>query len=772
MESNIIKIKGYYNRTLYPKGKIEVGTPGNEWGIVSWDVEECLQGDYTDFSIVVKGTYPETIKLGVAYTIVAEEYEDVKYGKSYDLIYVNQAIDFTKAHNMQSFLRTILSENQIAELYKVYSDPMPILEAHDIEGLKKVKGVGDVVAARILRDYDKNKDLSNVYIELNDYGFTPNMIKKMADHYKSATTIIDVVKNHPYRLIEIDGISFITADKIALKGGISPKSVERVEAYITFYLNQQCEDGNSYVTAAELINNIYNTFGGKDEIVEEYYDEKRGVKGTNIGKAIERLRTASIITVEDGGNKARRRVYLNKTYNLEKEIAYHLKRLLSAPNYFDYSGWESRITELEKKQGFKFADEQLNGIKMGLEKQVCLVSGLAGSGKSSLVSGILCGLHKYNFAQCALSGKAAARLQEVTGQKGSTIHRLLGYKPPHGYTYNEANPLPDNIIILDEVSLVGGEIFLDLLKAIPTGSKLIMLGDLGQLESVGLLNLANDLYESNLIPTVELKSIHRQAAESGIITLAHQVRNQQQFFSGKDYTDTQIIGKKQDMIADITSLKNNVKSSVIEWYKEYFNGPIVKKDIMNIQAIAPVKYRGDCCVYNLNNEIQEIVNPWDGESEHITIGNKERHYNIHKRDKVMCVKNNYGTYMDDDWSKNCPIYNGWTGIVDRIDSQGVAVYFPLAEGTVFIPMESAKTDLILGYASTVHKLQGSDIPVVIGAIDYSAPPKMLTNSLLYTLITRAKKMCVLVGQTGAVVQAISTNFVSTKRTFLKELLDE
>lgn len=447
-----------------------------------------------------------------------------------------------------------------------------------------------------------------------------------------------------------------------------------------------------------------------------------------------------------------------------------MKRLLNAENHFDYGNWKEKISALEEKQGFPFAEEQLNGIKLGLDKQVCLISGLAGSGKSSLVSGILASLSEYNFAQCALSGKAAARLQEVTGQAGCTIHRLLSYEPMSGgFAYNEKNQLPYHIIVLDEVSLVGGEIFLDLIKAIPDGSKLIMLGDMGQLESIGALNLAADIYESAVIPTVELKQVHRQAAQSGIITSAHSVRNQEQLYpDGLDGID--IRGELQDMIFELTSDRTQNRAKVLNWFKKWYESDIVGKDIMKIQLIAPVKERGDCCVFNLNLDVQSYINPVNEFEDKIKMGSKDKSYYIHVNDKVMCIKNNYKTF--DEYGVNCPIYNGWVGIVKDITPDFVKINFPLAGGIVCMSKNDVRSQLVLGYASTVHKLQGSDAPVVIGALDYSTPPKMLTCQLLYTLLTRAKKRCIVVAECNALTKAIGTDYVSTKRTFLKELLEE
>ena len=771
----LIKVRAYYRFCLFPRLPAQLGVGDNTFGITKWDILEAREGEPQqdkEGHLTITGEFLEPPEYGKVYTIVAKSIVHPKYGKQYEMIYINQEVDLRRLNNQKAFLKTFLSPNQIEEFYKLYEDPIAVIADHDIEAIKKVKGVGDYIANCIISRFEDKKDLSAVYIELENYGLTPNFIQKLLKTYKSSSLLIKAVKENPYQLAEdMEGVGFKTADEIALRGGMSPKSVERIMAFITFFLQEQAYDlGDSYVTAGELLTNIYEGLGGKEAILEELYDEDGNITGSNIGKAIQLLQERKIIEIEDNENKSRRRVYLTKIWKLEKDIAFHLKRLLKAENHFNYSNWQNDVKDLEIKQGFPFAKEQLEGIKLGLDKQVCLISGLAGSGKSSLVSGILASLKGYDFAQCALSGKAAARLQEVTGKEGSTIHRLLGYNPTTGFTYNELNPLPHHIIVLDEVSLVGGEIFLKLIKAIPDGSKLIMLGDMGQLESIGALNLAADIHGSSVIPTVELKEVHRQAAQSGIITSAHSVRHQEQIypagFEGED-----VRGELQDMIFDISTDRTNNRKKVFNWFKKWYEDPIVDKDIMKIQLIAPVKERGDCCVFNLNLDVQSYINPVNIENgKNIKMGSKDKPYYIQINDKVMCIKNNYNT--TDLFGMSCPIYNGWVGIVKDIIDEFIIVYFPLAGKEVFISKRDAKNELVLGYASTVHKLQGSDSPVVIGALDYSTPPKMLTSQLLYTLLTRAKKRCIVVSEIGAFQKAIASDYVSTKRTFLKEFLEE
>ena len=779
--SNLIKIKAYYNGCSYPKYPQILGKGDNTFGITHWDILDVEEGEPLlnkrsgSESLAIKGNFFEPLKHKTPYTIIATNPETNQYGVTYELMYINEIIDFESTKGQIAFLKTFLTNGQIAELYKVYKDPLKIIADHNIEGLKKVKGVKEYIANCIIERYEANKDVSSIYMELEGYGLTSGLIGKMMAHYKNPHKIISIVKNNPYLLTyEVDGIGFLTADRIAMSGGLSTFSEERIKAYIVYFLTEEAnEEGNSYVSAGTLREQIYYFFGGKEKIYQEYTDDEGNVIGSNIGSAIKSLITDNIITIEDGPDKAHRRVYLNSVYNLEKSIAFHLKRLLSAPNKFYYKDWKDRIKQQEKVQGYNFDEDQLAGIKLGLDNQVCLINGGAGVGKSSLVGGILAALSGYSYAQCALSGKAASRLQEVTHEEGLTIHRLLGYAPVvNKFTFNEDNPLGYDIIVLDEISLVGGEIFLSLLKAIPTGTKLLMLGDNGQLPSIGLLNLASDMIESKVIPSVQLTKIHRQAAESGIITDSAKIRSQNQLFA-PNFTGTTIHGNKQDMTIDISDTSDTTADRILSWFDGFFDGQQIKGDINKIQILSPVKDRGKASVYALNCEIQHRLSEKLGPFIVKTPSNREKRggYDLHVGDKVKCTKNLYRHCFNSE-EEIVPVYNGWFGIIKYYDphTNTVGIKFDLSNKVIYMPVAVAKVSLILGYAATVHSSQGSDWPVVIGAIDTSIPPSMLNSALVYTMITRAKSLCVLVGQNRAISRAISVNAVNNKNTFLKEML--
>jgi len=770
--NKIIKIEARLSRVLFPKYPDILGQGDNTYGIVSWCPMLVLEGDVqTDNwgNLVVKGNYEEEIEPKTDYTIIAKEVYDEQRGIQYELMFIGQLINLSSVQNQKSFLKTFLTNNQISEMFKVLENPLAAIEAHDVEALKKVNGIGDYIANCIIDRYEDNKDNCEVYLELDEYGLTPKFIQKLIKQYKNPHKVIEIIKKNPYQLsFDVDGIGFKTADSLALKSGISETSPERIEAYINYLLHELAQNGNSYITSGELTAYIFEEFGGKENILEVYLDEEDRVIGNNIGKAIDDLKEKGIIVVEDTENKSNRRVYLKEYYKLEKDIADHLKRIANAKNKFIYDDWEQIVTAQENKQGWKFTEEQKAGIKLGLDNQVCFITGGAGTGKSSLVSGILESLKNYSFAQTALAGKASARLQEVTGKEGFTIHRLLGYQPQLGFAHNEENPLPYDIIILDEISLVGGEIFLSLIKAIPDGTKLIILGDMGQLESIGCMNLAFDMYNSKFITTIELTKVHRQAQKSGIIVASQQMRMGEPVLE-KKFIGEKTIGELQDMHFDIDDTSSTTRERTMKWFKEKYESDLVS-DIMDIQILSPCKDRGDASVFNLNLDVQEYVNPHSPDKNEIKVNiSKDKSYYLREGDKVMCVKNNYKICGENRQG----VFNGWCGILKEIDTLfGLhKVYIPMIDDTMIFSTSDLINGVVLGYASTVHKYQGSSAKVIIGAFDNTTPPNMRTKELLYTLWTRAEKDCTTVAQNSALYSAALNSEISDKNTFLVELLD-
>ena len=426
------------------------------------------------------------------------------------------------------------------------------------------------------------------------------------------------------------------------------------------------------------------------------------------------------------------------------------------------------MAKVEEEQGFGFTEEQNAAIWNTLNSQFSILTGLGGTGKTSAVNGIAHVLreHNYRVAQVSLSGRAASKLAEITHIPGQTIHRLLGYDPESGgFHYNKENPVPYDIIIGDEVSMWGGEITLDLLRAVPNGAKVLFIGDPKQLEAIGLASVLTDTIKSQTIPTVQLTKIQRQKADSGIITQSLKVACGEQIVSANS-TGTEYRGALRDFKLVTYIDAGLTQSKIIDEFNElYKEKGVPAKDI---QVLVPMRSKGEASCRALNIAIQEIVNGCPQRNE-VTInyadGNFKYCYTYRKNDRVIIMKNNYKTINTEGHKE--PIFNGNVGYIKEIGPDYMIIN--LTEQGDIILTEDNYDNLSLAYAITVHKKQGDSSPYVIGAID-SSSYALISKELLYTMITRARKYCVIVGQKRILQQAVKISRVKTKQTWLKELL--
>lgn len=394
-----------------------------------------------------------------------------------------------------------------------------------------------------------------------------------------------------------------------------------------------------------------------------------------------------------------------------------------------------------------------------------------------------------SVALCTLSGKASARIQEATGFNGSTIHRLLGFVPDIGFKYNKDNPLPYDVIIVDESSFVGGELFYDLISAIKEGGKLILVGDDKQLPSIGMCNIFFDMINSKKIAMAKLTQIHRQAQKSGIIVASKMVREGTQLVKN-GWVGKETRGELQDFTIDIYDNKLYSNPKIIEWYRHYVKD---LPDTFKTQIIVPMKYRGDFNTFDLNNQIQAIFNPKNSIKKEILLTKNGKSFTIREGDKVINRKNNYHAiiYKEDNFKNNIyqqefldideygnqvdnrkytEIFNGFCGEVVKIIDNKIIVKFDLCGDLILFDYEN-RNNLELAYALTTHLFQGSQIENVIVGID-NGSYIMNTKELVYTAITRASKECVLLCEGGALKHAINTSQTNNKNTFLMTLLKQ
>lgn len=771
MEEKILKFECALDRIIYPKYSKKVQS--GDFAIFSMRITKWIDNKIDEIeTIKLKGTTC-TLEYGTTYKVfckLAETHEI--YGDTYGLIYISKCIDISSKDKQKEFLKNVLNENLVEKLFDEYDDVIKLLENRDVKSLMKIKGIGNQVALRMIDEYEESKDYSSIYMELGQLGFTHTFIKKLVDFYKSPDTVIDIVKNNPYDLLRVDGIGFKKADEVACKVGITQYDIRRIKGFLLYYLNDQGEAGRSYLNYQDLMKALYDTLGFVPEEI--------------INATAKQMIDNKDVVVLDNGSK----IALKKFYDLEKNIMNELFRLQIGlvkvvendsnkvnsihddyiPRSFNIGNWETITENVEEKQGFMFTDEQRAAIKLSLDNHVMALTGGAGVGKTSTANGI-CSLYSgYSILACALSGKASVRITEATGLPASTIHRALGYQNGE-FMFNKDNKLAVDIVLIDEATMINGTLFLSLLEAIPTGAKVIIMGDVQQLTPIGNCQVFADILDSDVLPVVKLSKPHRQALRSGIIPTSIKIANQEQIFDG-NYTGNAIIGELEDMELDISGKGND--ESISDKIIKHFQVELEKfHDIMEVQICVPMRLRGELSCYNLNSKIQSIYNPKLSNCNEIEIflekkNDEAKKYIIRAGDKVINTKNNYKCINSE--GDTTPVFNGNMGIVKEIEKNGMCTIDFIGIGEVIFTKSDCK-NLELGYACTVHKLQGSGFCSTIVGLDNSS--YIMNNSeLLYTAITRAKKYCVLIANNYAVVKSIQTKEVKTKQTFLKGMLLE
>lgn len=736
--------------------------------IASFDLVKEIDGEveihpiYKTFTVV--GIMPYLME-DADYEISATEVENKKYGKQYQVNSINLYLPngIESKEGQKEFLDIIFTKLQVKEMYEALDDPYMTLKDGDISSLVKVKNCGMKTAVAWIDKFKTYMPLSNAMKELSEYGLTETLLRRIVNHYKSSDIAVEIIQNKPYKLIEVNGVGWHKCDEIAMKGGLKPDSPERIGTYILYYLQERANEGYSYIPA-DANTEIENGIVPKTQKPINFIDTMIEFFGDDISD--EALKGGlDYVNDQLWFSDDRKFVGLKRIYDLEMSVAENLIRIRDGENDFKYSNWKDIIKQKEIDQGWEYNEQQIEGIKAVLENQVVVITGKAGTGKSSIVDAMIAVLQGYSYAQTALSGRAAARMAEITHEEGYTIHRLLGFpkgdRDHGGFVFHEDNKLPRDIIILDEVSMVDGELFNRLVKAIKTGSKLIMLGDTGQLECIGCMNIAADLIASKEIVSIELSQIHRQAANSGIITESIKAREGIQLIE-KDWIGTEVRGKLNDLVLDCFSDKSNTFYKVMQHASSELEDGT---DIMDLMVIAP-SYKNESGVDNLNAALQSLYNPDSPEKKEVFVQKSSKAWILREGDKIINVQNDY-------YAKNkftAGIFNGNIGVVKNIDIDvnTIAVDFQDIPGIMILPKKNWK-DLELGYAITCHKAQGSQCKKVIVGLDFGSFIQ-LSREWVYTAMTRAIDKCYMVAQNNALRYAVSKNSISVKRTHLVKLL--
>lgn len=615
------------------------------------------------------------------------------------------------------------------------------------EQLKRVRGISAKKAAAIADEYKRVFLIQNTIIALQGYGISLNMCQKIYSEYGAESE--NVVKANPYKLVEdVDGVGFLTADRIAKRVGILPDSFFRKRA-ASIHILQEAADksGHTYLPA------------------DVYAAALNALIGTDIGVAeaeelIEELVLNSV--VKRFNKDGQTCIALAKLYYIERSAAFNLTSLREqCDNYnIDVS---AQIRQFEGENNIELHESQAQAVHSAVNNGVSVITGGPGTGKTTILKCILQILKRAgaSILLTAPTGRAAKRLSEAAGEEAKTIHRALGAEIVDGrsrFYYCESNKLPEDFIIVDEMSMVDCYLMNNLLKALRHGAKLLLVGDKDQLASVGAGNVLSDIIKSNTVPCSLLTRIYRQAADSGIITNAHLInagKMPKLSNAGSDFF--------MSNIAEPANICETVIGMVTKRIPDYLG-----TTPSSIQVLAALK-NGAAGVKNLNLQLQAALNPPDRTRRELRYADTV----FRDGDRIMHVVNNYELswrkYDNGKHEEGTGVFNGDIGVITEVMPGTNEMTVQFEDGRVCLYTHENLMELTLAYAITIHKSQGCEFPVVIIPV-IRGSSTIMTRNLLYTAVTRAKNMVVLVGEQGSVRAMVNNLDVSVRYTMLADFL--
>ncbi len=684
-----------------------------------YSVIKCRVKGYDDLVTVV-GTMPE-VHVGSVLLLKGNWHVDSKYGRQFSMESFEETLPAT-VYGIEKYLGSGLIKGigpKFAQkiVRQFGADTLQVIETEP-DRLLDVPGIGKLRVERVKKSWIEQKEIKNIMLFLQGHDVSTSHATKIYKAYGNES--IQTVQENPYRLADdIWGIGFRTADSIASKLGFGHDKQPRLRSGILYTLNTLADEGHCYATKEQLL-----------EAGKKLLDVEEDL----LAAALEQMIQAQdVITEKDA-------IYLAPYYHSETGVAKRLHDIMDGdPSiHVKQDGLSQRIQAIT---GMNYDEIQLEAITTAVQSKIMVLTGGPGTGKTTTTLGIITAFREAGaeILLAAPTGRAAKRLAETAGMEAKTIHRLLEVKPTEGYQHNTENPLEGDVLIVDECSMIDIMLMYNLLKAVPNTMTVILVGDADQLPSVGAGNVLRDLIDSDCFPVIRLSRIFRQAQSSRIVMNAHCI-NQGKFpdiSNGKDADFFFMKRESPDTAASV--IVDLVKTKLPRYYHV---------SSADIQVLTPMQ-RGIVGATNLNQMIQAAVNP-DGTA--IQRGG----YVFREHDKVMQVRNNYDK----------EIFNGDIGTVERIDQEDRAVFIRFDERV--IEYDSTELDeLVLAYATTVHKAQGSEYPIVVMPL-LMTHYVMLQRNLIYTGITRAKKVLVIVGTKKALALAVHTVTATKRNTLLQE----
>jgi len=662
-----------------------------------------------------------------------------KYGEQFRVVYYKSLVP-ASVYGMEKYLGSglikgigpIMAKRIVNTFGK---ETLEVIE-QEIEKLAEVEGIGKKRVEMVRKAWADQKEIRQVMLFLQSHGVSSGYATKIFKTYGNEA--IEVVQENPYRLAtDIFGIGFLTADRIAEKLGFAKDSELRAEAGILYVLHQLADEGHVYYPREPLLTKCQEILEVDQEILL---------------RALDTLGADQKIVFEDLEGKwepkgGRQAVYLAKFHLSETNIAARLKTLITAPKAIRPINPGKAIAWVQDQLDITLASKQVEAVKCALTNKVVVITGGPGTGKTTIINAILKIFAKarVKFLLAAPTGRAAKRMSEATGHEAKTIHRLLEYSiQKGGFQKNDQTPLKCDLLVVDEASMIDTILMHHLLKAIPLSATFILVGDVNQLPSVGAGTVLQDIIASRAVPVMELHEIFRQARESLIIVNAHKINQ------GSMPTFGPSGHKLEDFYFIEQEEPEKVLGIILELVKERIPSRFGFDPIDDIQVLTPM-HKGLVGAGNLNQELQEALNPGP---DSLTRGG--RNFRLH--DKVMQIQNNYEK----------EVFNGDLGRILRIDpeSQEVIIDFDGRR----VPYDYADLDeVVLAYAISIHKSQGSEYPAVVMPI-LTQHYVLLQRNLIYTAVTRGRKLVVMVGTLKALAMGIKNDKTKRRHTFLQKRL--
>lgn len=723
-------------------GKIIFNNPENGYTVAVFDTEEG--------SFRIAGSFAEP-KTGVAYRLEGRFTVHPKYGEqfsfaSYEEVMPEGAdaiLEFLSAGNIRG-----IGPATAKAIVEIFGDEALTVIEESPEKLLSVNGIGAKTLAKITESFDESREFANTSIELRELGIEMSEAVRVYKIYGRDS--VRIVKENPYVLAEdIRGINFSKADEIAARIGVEPDSSVRIESGLRYMLKAWAQSGSTLVPEKLLVE---KTAAFLDVMMENVRDSLRDMVFAG------ELEEDTIDDVQV--------IYLYGYYHAEQRVAHALMKIRNAaakpvPVQPETAIYAARENALSLSGGeVELSAEQQRAIEACLANNITIITGGPGTGKTTIINTLvkIFGFAGLETALAAPTGRAAKRMEEASGKPAMTIHRLLEFvwsdeDDTLNFGRNEENPLEQDVIIIDEASMIDLMLMDGLLNAVKEGTRLIFTGDADQLPSVGAGNVLRDMIASEVIPTIRLKEIFRQAEGSGIVANSHLI-NSGEYPAQQSGDDFYIISK-------------NNENSVSDTIKELIGGRIESgfdfvRSSDDIQVLTPTK-RGILGAPSLNSVLQEVVNPADDTKAEIKYGS----VTFREGDKVMQLRNNYGAEWRTDFMSSAGegVFNGDMGIVESIDTEDKIMTVRMDDRLIDYSGDMFE-EIDLAYAVTVHKSQGSEFPAVIIPV-LNFPPMLMTRNLLYTAVTRGKKLVIIVGDPNRVRSMIDNNRADGRHTGLK-----